>query len=104
MRQLRTAVNVAPGVSYRFCKKCQNVKPPRAHHDSVTGRCVYEMDHFCPWMNNVVGYNNYRYFMMFLLYLLLGCIYCIYLSCGRFLDLRNSGRRYNIAAFASSSS
>lgn len=30
----------------RRCRKCNdNYKPPRAHHDSVTGRCVVKMDH-----------------------------------------------------------
>lgn len=31
----------------RYCRKCQAWKPPRAHHDSVTGRCVLRMDHYC---------------------------------------------------------
>ena len=31
----------------RRCRKCNdNFKPPRAHHDSVTGRCIVKMDHF----------------------------------------------------------
>ena len=35
----------------RRCHKCNdNYKPPRAHHDSVTGRCVVKFDHFCPWV------------------------------------------------------
>ena len=30
----------------RRCHKCQdNYKPPRAHHDSVTGRCIVKFDH-----------------------------------------------------------
>ena len=30
----------------RRCRKCNdNYKPARAHHDSVTGRCVVKMDH-----------------------------------------------------------
>jgi hypothetical protein len=29
------------------CHKCNdNYKPPRAHHDSVTGRCIVKFDHF----------------------------------------------------------
>ena len=31
----------------RRCAKCNdNYKPPRAHHDSVTGRCIVKMDHY----------------------------------------------------------
>jgi hypothetical protein len=31
----------------RRCHKCNdNYKPPRAHHDSVTGRCIVKFDHF----------------------------------------------------------
>ena len=31
----------------RRCHKCNdNFKAPRAHHDSVTGRCIVKFDHF----------------------------------------------------------
>jgi len=33
------------------------------------------MDHFCPWMANVVGYFNYRYFLNFLIYVFLAMVY-----------------------------
>lgn len=40
------------GRSIRRCHKCcDNFKPSRAHHDSVTGRCIVKFDHFCPWVN-----------------------------------------------------
>jgi palmitoyltransferase len=45
----------------RRCGKCDdNYKPGRAHHDSVTGRCVVKMDHFCPWVGNAVGIMNHK--------------------------------------------
>jgi hypothetical protein len=45
----------------RRCGKCNdNYKPGRAHHDSVTGRCVVKMDHFCPWVGNAVGIMNHK--------------------------------------------
>ena len=31
----------------RYCRKCAAWKPPRAHHDSMSGRCVLRMDHYC---------------------------------------------------------
>ncbi|KAI7842347.1 hypothetical protein COHA_003987 [Chlorella ohadii] len=57
----------------RYCRKCQAWKPPRAHHDSVTGRCVLRMDHYCLWVLNCVGLLNYKHFLLFLVYALLGC-------------------------------
>ena len=59
----------------RWCRVCNNVKPPICHHCSVCNTCVLRMDHHCPWMNNCVGLRNYRYFFLFLFYLWLGCAY-----------------------------
>ena len=56
-------LKVDPYVYYKYCAICKCIKPPRAHHCrldhhrisyyhhifSVTGRCIYNMDHFCPW-------------------------------------------------------
>lgn len=39
-------VLLEPAVSYRWCRHCKCIKPPRAHHDSVSGRCVLDMDHY----------------------------------------------------------
>lgn len=44
---------------------------------SVTAKCVYNMDHYCPWMSNCVGFYNYRYFCLFLLFLQLACWYAL---------------------------
>lgn len=44
---------------------------------SVLGRCVLNMDHYCPWMCNTVGFYNYRYFVLFLVYLFGACVYVI---------------------------
>ena len=43
---------VAPYVVYKYCCECEAIKPPRAHHCRVMERCIYDMDHYCPWMNN----------------------------------------------------
>lgn len=53
----------------RRCRKCNgNYKPPRSHHDSVTGRCIVKMDHFCPWVGNAVGALNHKFFFLFIFY------------------------------------
>lgn len=33
----------------RWCWHCNCYKPDRSHHCSEVQRCVYKMDHFCPW-------------------------------------------------------
>ncbi|PSS24160.1 Protein like [Actinidia chinensis var. chinensis] len=55
----------------RYCRKCNQLKPPRCHHCSVCGRCVLKMDHHCVWVVNCVGAFNYKYFLLFLFYTLL---------------------------------
>ncbi|KAJ3679860.1 hypothetical protein LUZ60_016138 [Juncus effusus] len=52
----------------RYCRKCDQLKPPRCHHCSVCGRCVLKMDHHCVWVVNCVGALNYKYFLLFLFY------------------------------------
>ena len=40
-------------------------------------KCVLDMDHYCPWMNNCVGRRNYRYFILYLIYMVVGCVFVI---------------------------
>jgi len=66
-----------PNPSLSFCKKCQMRRPPRCHHCSHCNRCVLQMDHHCIWINNCIGYNNYRTFILTLVYLVVGCWFAI---------------------------
>ncbi len=50
-------------------KTCPTVgirKLARSKYDRFTNRHVARFDHFCGWINNAVGEENYRFFLLFL--------------------------------------
>lgn len=57
------------------------VKPDRCQYGFVVRQCVLKIDHYCPLVNNVVGFSNSSFFVLFLFFVLLYCIVlCIYKS------------------------
>lgn len=48
-----------------YCSYCRQTKPNRTHHASFTNTCVPSMDHFCPWVGDVVGQGNVKFFFQF---------------------------------------
>lgn len=70
------------GGDLRFCQKCSQYKPPRAHHCRVCKRCVLRMDHHCIWINNCVGHANYKVFFVFVVYAVIACFYSLVLLVG----------------------
>jgi hypothetical protein len=69
-------------------------KAPRSHYDHVSKKLVLNMDHYCPWMFNCVGYGNYRHFVLFMLYVWLGCMYVALETLGPFLEFSKTRSRH----------
>ena len=86
-KKIMYTLMIQPGVMYRYCKICQTIKPPRAHHCTVSGRCILEFDHYCPWVGRTVGYQNYRYFVLLLGYLFVGSTYYLILTLKVFTNM-----------------
>lgn len=51
----------------KYCITCHIWRTPRMSHCHHCHSCVYVHDHHCVFLNNCVGFRNYRYFLWFLL-------------------------------------
>lgn len=60
------------GVTVKYCPTCHVWRSPRMSHCGVCNMCVQNHDHHCIFLNNCVGYRNYRFFLWFLL----GAVVC----------------------------
>ena len=45
-----------------LCHSCRVRRPLRSKHCKIQRRCVNKFDHFCPFVGNTVGRDNYMYF------------------------------------------
>ncbi|CAD5221935.1 unnamed protein product [Bursaphelenchus xylophilus] len=78
-------LNVSASEGPRFCAQCKCIKPDRSHHCSICARCVLRYDHHCPWVNNCVHNNNYKFFLLFLGYGVTLCLFVLATSLSTFI-------------------
>ncbi|KAI0424850.1 DHHC palmitoyltransferase-domain-containing protein [Xylaria sp. FL1042] len=57
----------------KWCSECCNWKQDRVHHSREIGRCVYRMDHYCPWAGGMIGEKSFKFFVQFTTYATLFC-------------------------------
>jgi palmitoyltransferase len=50
-----------------ICHSCRVRRPLRSKHCKLQRRCVQKFDHFCPFVGNTVGRDNYCYFYSLLI-------------------------------------
>lgn len=62
------------------CPHTGKPRPARSHFATLLNVNVLKLDHFCFFVNNVIGHRNYKYFWQVLGYLNIGCIYTIWLQ------------------------
>ncbi|KAI8963982.1 palmitoyltransferase PFA5 [Daldinia sp. FL1419] len=79
----------------KWCSECSTWKPDRVHHSSEIDRCVYRMDHYCPWVGGMIGENSFKFFVQFITY---ATCYC-----GLVLGATASSLRKEISEGSSSS-
>lgn len=60
----------------RYCDTCDLEQTGDVEHCHVIGRCIYDYDHFCPWVNNAVGRNNSTSFYVFVTSIAIFLIVC----------------------------
>ncbi|CAH0482591.1 unnamed protein product [Peronospora belbahrii] len=81
-----------------LCRRCNLLKPFRAHHCRFCDRCVLRMDHHCPWVANCVGEGNYKFFFHFIMYAFFILSMCVRALAGPFLAAFFSENAPRVAA------
>ncbi|XP_064266240.1 palmitoyltransferase ZDHHC23 isoform X3 [Passer domesticus] len=76
----RMSAQQPAGVKRDWCTKCQLVRPARAGHCRLCGRCVRRLDHHCVWINSCVGEQNHQAFILALSFFMLTSVYGITLT------------------------
>ncbi len=74
-------------VEMKVCRTSGLYKPPRSHYCSTTQRLTLNMDHFCPWVVNTVGYYNRKFFLLFLYYSCFTMVYTLVVLLPQLPDL-----------------
>ncbi|ANB14944.1 Akr1p [Sugiyamaella lignohabitans] len=71
--------------SRHFCIITYVRKPLRSKYDRKSKRVVARFDHYCPWINNVVGARNHRLFIVYVLSLLFGISLFLWIYFGYYI-------------------
>ena len=59
--------NISEKHDHTTCKKCNILRPRRAHHCRYCNKCILKMDHHSFLINKCIGKNNYIIYMKYLI-------------------------------------
>ena len=62
------------------CQICMTYKPERGMHCNVCNKCVLRMENHCIWVNNCIGYYNYKACILMCFYLTLCGLYHVFIE------------------------
>uniref|UniRef100_A0ACD5UZQ4 Uncharacterized protein n=1 Tax=Avena sativa TaxID=4498 RepID=A0ACD5UZQ4_AVESA len=48
----------------KYCRICENFRPPRSSHCAICDNCVNKFDHHCHWIGQCIGLRNYRLYLL----------------------------------------
>lgn len=72
--------NINENHDYTTCKKCNTLRPKRAHHCRYCNKCILKMDHHSFLLNKCIGENNFIYFIKYLIVLKLITTYIFWIT------------------------
>ena len=64
----------------KACETCLLMRPAGAKHHGEY--CIAYFDHYCVWVNNVIGLFNMRYFLLFLIVTSVACAHGAFVGAG----------------------
>ena len=86
-------------VEGRICPTYGIPKLPRSKFDRYTELHIARFDHFCGWLHNPIGEENYRWFLLFLLVHIGMCIYGFVICGYLFLDEVKEKRLWEVTFY-----
>lgn len=76
------------------CITCHVPRPSRSKHCRLCGHCVRRFDHHCPWINNDVAENTYRWFLIFIFFHAVSCMWASWDICAIMKDFLVENRAW----------